>query len=454
MATVADIPPEKSNLGHAKALMVLGLPLVLSHLAQFMIHVTDTVMLGWYNVEALAGMTLAGGLAFVLFIVGSGFSFAVMPMVASAAGTDSDAQVRRVTRMGLWLSIIYGALVMIPMVFAKPILIAIGQNPEVTAQASTYLAIVSLGMIPNLVIMVLKSYLAALERTQVVLWVTVGLALINVAVNYALIFGNWGAPELGIAGAAIASVVVQTMGMVALAIYAALVTPEYAIFKNFHRPDWEAFARVFRLGWPIGLTNLAESALFSASAVMMGWIGTRELAAHGIAIQIVSLIFMIHVGVSQAVTVRVGQAYGKGHETYLRKGAFAALLISFITVVLTVILFLTVPEFLLGLFVDPDDPERPFILEIGVSLLLVASLFQLVDACQVVTLGMLRGVQDTGVPMVIAAVSYWLIGAPAAYVLGIVWGLDGPGIWFGLVIGLFVASVALSYRFWIQTSRL
>ncbi|MEM0946138.1 MAG: MATE family efflux transporter [Pseudomonadota bacterium] len=437
---------------HAKATLALGLPLVGSHLAQFAIGVTDAVMVGWYDVTALAALTVAGSVYFVFFIVGSGFAWAVMPMVAAAAGTEDDAQVRRVTRMGLWLSILFGLFVTPGLLWSGPLFRALGQAPDVVELATLYLSVAALGLLPNLWIMVIKSYLAALEHTRVVLLVTIGTAVLNVGVNYGLIFGNWGLPELGIRGAAIASVAVQFTGAAALVLYAVLRTPEYSLFRNFQRPDWDAFGRVFRLGWPIGLTNLAEVGLFAASSIMVGWVGTLELAAHGIALQIASGTFMIHIGLSQAATVRAGRAYGRRDRTGLRIGAGVALVISMAVATVTVATFLLAPTPLIGLFLAPDDPARPEIFAIGIVLLALAALFQVVDAAQVMALGMLRGVQDTRVPMVIAGISYWVVGIPSSYVLAFPLGLDAVGVWLGLVIGLGIAGVFLSHRFWARAS--
>jgi MATE family multidrug resistance protein len=442
-----------SYRSHSGALLRLGLPLVGSHLAQILIGVTDAVMLGWYDVRALAAVTLAHSLFFVLFIVGSGFAFAVLPMVASARAEGDPTQVRRVTRMGMWLSILYGALVMVPLILSEPLLLLLGQAPDTAAMAARYLGLVAFGMIPALLVMVLKNYLAALERAQPVLWITVGAAVLNAVVNYALIFGNLGAPEMGIAGAAVATIVVQTTSLLAVMLYTARVTPEHALFQRFWRADPEAFGRVFRLGWPIGLTNLAESGLFSASALMMGWLGAQTLAAHGIALQLASLTFVVHLGLSQAATVRAGHAVGRKDPQGLLLGARTAVAMSAAFAVVTIVVYLTLPKPLVGLFIDPADPERPMILAIGVTLLAVAALFQLVDGLQVIALGLLRGLHDTRVPMIYAAISYWGIGMPTSYVLGFVLGWEGVGIWLGLVVGLTVAAGLLITRFWSQAAR-
>lgn len=434
--------------GQVRALLALGLPLVGSHIAQILIGVTDTVMMGWYDVTGLAAISLGAPIFFITFIFGSGFAWAVTPMVASALGRGDERQVRRVTRMGLWLSIGFGLLVTPVYFFFEPIFLAIGQEPDVAAEAARYMPLVGLGLVPALLVQVLKSYLSALELARAILWAVIGAAVMNALANYLLIFGNAGAPELGIEGAGIASLVSHTVSLIALTVYALRKRPEHELLKNFHRPDPEALGKVFRVGLPIGLTLLAETGLFAATSVMMGWLGKIPLAAHGIALQISSVTFMVPLGLSQAVTVRVGRAWGADDREALRAAALAGMLLATFAVVVTITSFLTIPEVLVGLFIDPMDPDRPAILAIGITLLAVAALFQLADFGQVMALGMLRGVQDTRVPMVMAIVSYWLVGLPVGYVLGFPLGLGGVGIWLGLTVGLAGACVSMQIRFW------
>lgn len=440
---------------HCRALLSLGLPLIGSHLAQMALHVTDTVMLGWYSVEALAAVVLGASGFFIIFILGSGFAQAVMPMVASAIGSGNEAQVRRDTRMGLWLSIAYGLLTFPLFWWSAPILLAAGQQHDLSYMAQDYLRIAGLGMIPALLVMVFKSYLAALERTQVVLWATLAGVGLNIALNWMLIFGNWGAPELGVAGAAIASVATQVLTLLVMIAYAAWLPQlrRFFLFQRFWRPDWPAFIQVFRLGWPIGLTGLAEGGLFQASALMMGWIGTIELAAHGIALEVAALAFMVHLGLSNAATVRTGRAVGMGDGRALRDGARAAIGMSLAVGLVMVTILLTLPEPIVGLFLDESNPGSEAIIAFGVSLLAVAAMFQIADAVQVMALGLLRGVQDTRAPMWLASFSYWLIGIPASYVLAFPLGMGGVGLWLGLVIGLTVAATLLMTRFWLRASR-
>jgi multidrug resistance protein, MATE family len=437
-----------STPAHMRAIAVLGLPLIGGHLAQMAIGVTDTVMMGWYGVEGLAAVTLASTYFFVLFIFGSGYAWAVMPMVASFHAEGDETSIRRATRMGLWLSFGFALLALPLMIFASPILRLMGQEEAVVTLGSEYLSIAGWGILPALFVMVLKSYLAALERTQVVLWITVLAAVVNALVNYALIFGNWGAPEMGVAGAAVASLSTQVVSLIGVVIYVRVVLPQHDLFRRMWAVDRDMLARVFRLGWPISITSLSEVGLFAAAAVMMGWLGTVPLAAHGIAMQLTSLTFMVHLGLSNAATVRAGNAYGRADVPHLARGALVVTVMSLTFALATVALFVLTPEFFIDIFILKDEPARAEILQIGVGLLLMAGLFQLVDGTQAIALGTLRGVQDTRLPMVYAALSYWGIGVPAAYVMCFVLGWAGIGVWGGLALGLAVASVLLNWRFW------
>ena len=450
MSAPSNIPVQTGFLPNARAVLVLGLPLIGSHVAQFALHVTDTIMLGWYTVTALAAGALGATVFFVLFTLGMGFAQAVMPMVASSAASGQDTEVRRVTRMGMWLSLFYSALALPLFVFSAPLLAALGQDPDVAVQGGSYLAIVGLGLAPALVAMVLKSYLAALGRTQVVFWATIIGVFVNIAVNWLLIFGNLGFPEMGVRGAAIASVTVQIVTMLVLLAYA-VTRPSlkhYQLLVRFWRPDWQALRQVNALGLPIGLAMLAETGLFAASAVMMGWLGKNSLAAHSIALEITAMFFMVHLGLSNAATVMVGRARGRGDAAALRSAAKASVILSLSFATVTMLIYWVAAEHMVGLFLKPDEPQRAVIIPLGATLLMVAALFQLADSGQVMAMGLLRGIQDTQRPMVIATVAYWLVGLPAGYALGFLTDLGGVGIWLGLVVGLTTAALALHARFW------
>ena len=435
---------------HLAATLVLGLPLIGSHLARMAIGVSDTVMVGWYGVEPLAALVLATSFFHILFFLGMGYGIGVMGLIATALARGDETGVRRETRMALWLSFGHAALVMPLMWFSGPILIALGQTPEIAGLAQDYLRVGGWGLAAVLGGLTLNSYLAALERTQVVLWITLAGLPVNIALNWLLIFGNLGAPELGVRGAALASVVTQWLQLVALVAYAAWLPAarRFRLFQRFWRPDWGVMRAVLRLGLPIGLTMLAEGGLFVGTNVMMGWIGTQPLAAHGIALQIASITFMVPLGLSNAATVRVGRAKGRDDPAEMRDAAIAALAVGLGVAALSALAFLTVPRSIVMLYLDPADPQTPALVALAAGLMFYAALFQMADATQVVALGLLRGVHDTRVPMAIAAVSYWGIGMPVAWGLAFPGGMGPGGLWLGLVAGLVTAATLLLLRFW------
>ncbi|MFN3526579.1 MAG: MATE family efflux transporter [Paracoccus sp. (in: a-proteobacteria)] len=435
---------------HVIATLSLGLPLIGSHLARMAIGVGDTVMIGWYGVEPLAALVLATSFFHILFFLGMGFGTGVMGLIAAHVASGRETEVRRGARMALWLSAGFALLVMPLLWFSEPVLLALGQAPVVSALAQDYLRIAGWGLALILWQVTLASYLAALERTQIVMWVTLAGLPVNLFLNWVLIFGNLGAPELGVQGAAIASVTVQATQLVLLLAYAEWL-PEarrYHLFQRFWRPDWQAMAQVARIGWPVGLTMVAEGGLFVASNLMMGWIGTVELAAHGIALQITAVTFMAHLGLSNAATVRVGQAKGRGDRAWMRDAAITVIWLSLMFALLAIAIYLLFAQQMVRLFLDPADPQLPVIVTLGASLLMFAALFQLTDAFQVIALGFLRGVHDTNVPMWIAGFSYWVVGMPVAWVLAFPLGVGPGGLWLGLCVGLTCAAILLMRRFW------
>ena len=426
----------------------MGLPLIGGHLGQVAIGFTDAIMLGWYGVEELAAITIAGSYMHVFFLFGSGFAWAMMPMVAAFAAKDDGVSIRRATRMSLWLSVLFAVLALPALLFAKPVFILLRQDAEVAVLAAQYLQIAGFGILPALCVMAIKSYLAALERTAIVFWATLLAALANGVANYALIFGHWGAPELGIAGAALASILIQFLMLAVVTGYALYVLPEHTLFRRIWRADWPMFSQVFRLGLPIGFTTLAEVGIFFAAGAMMGAIGTIPQAAHGIVMNITALTFMVHLGLSNVATIRVGNALGRGDRAHLERGARMVIAMSVCAALLTAVVFVSIPGTLVWFFQPEDSASGPEVLRIGVTLLAISALFQLFDGGQVICLGLLRGMKDTAQPMWLAGLSYWAIGVPTSAILGFVLGLEGVGIWLGLTLGLVFASALLFWRFW------
>ena len=437
-------------LGHFRATVALSLPLIGIHIAQMLTHTTDVVMLGWYGVDELAATVLASEIYFVVYLVGVGAAQAVMPMIANAHGADDSNRIRQVFRMGNWITIAYAVAVLPVLLLAEPLLIALGQSPHLSALAGDYMKIAAWSMIPTLLVSMLRSLLSALRRPGIALIAILTGAAANALCNYVLIFGNWARLNLEF-GAPRSQPSQPGVLTTAILFYTVKRIPETSgrgLFKRLLKPNWTAFREVLRLGWPIGLTLLAEAGLFSSSKVMVGWLGTIPLAAHGIVLQVVAICFMVPLGLSSAATIRAGFAAGQRDHDGLKRGSMMSLALSIAIAFVAATLFLVFPESFVRLFLDQTHPETDRIVEIGITLFFVAAVFQVFDYLQVVILGILRGVEDTKVPMVLVATSYWLIGAPTCLVLGFRFELGAAGIWTGLAIGLCTAAVALSIRLW------
>ena len=441
--------PTKTFAQHLSATLFLGIPLVLAQLAQMLINVTDTIMLGWLGTKELAAGTLAFQAFFIFLIFGLGFGAAMIPIIANALGRGDPRSVRRAGRMGLWALLLLSFVFMVPLWFTGDLLIALGQEKQLADLAERYMHIAQWSMIPVFMVVGLKSFLTSLEKANAILIITLLTAVVNGLLNYALIFGNWGAPALGIEGAAVATVISNTLSAI-LAFFYVKLSPAarpYDLFARIWRPDWPAFFDISRLGVPISLSIFAEAGMFSAASIMIGWIGTVHLAAHGIALQLASLTFMLPLGFSQAASVRVGNAAGRGDKIAITRAANAVVLIALACAASCALMFLIVPEYLINLFIDDANVDADDLIRFAVPLLYMAAAFQIFDTLQVAYAGSLRGLQDTKVPMFIAIVSYWFVGMISAYTLAFPLGYGSAGIWGGLVVGLAVAGLALSLRF-------
>lgn len=441
---------DNSWRAHFRATFALGVPLIGAQLAQLGIHTTDVVIVGRLGAVPLAALVLSSQFFFTLFIFGSGFANAVMPMVAQAYGRGDPVAVRRAVRMGMWVVLIYSALTAPIFYNAENILLYAGQKPEVAALAGEYLKIVQWGMAPALLFMTLRGLVSAVGRAGVVLYVTITILSINAFFAYALVLGRFGFPALGIEGAAIVSVAVNILSFLLLTAYIQW-RPEmrrYELFVRFWRPDWPAFREVVHLGLPIGLTMLAEVSLFTGASLLMGSIGTLELAAHGIALQLASIAFMIPLGLAQAGTVRVGVAHGRADHLAVVRASLAVLAIAVVISISGGVLFASIPTTLAAIFLDEAGKDSAAVLAIAGPFVVIAGIFQLVDGLQAIAAGLLRGLKDTRIPMVLALISYWPIGFFCAWFFAFPGGFGGVGIWFGFVGGLAAAAVLLNWRFY------
>ncbi len=436
-------------------LFLLALPLIGSNVAQFSLNIVDTAMLGHYSSEALASAVIGGSFFFSIFIIGSGFSFAIVPLVAAYDAKGDHIKVRRVARMGLWISFIYSLLALNLFIFSETILLAIGQNSEISKIAGEYLILMGFSMFPALAVVTLRSFLTGLKFTQVIFWITFAAFPIKIILNWILIFGNLGIPELGIKGASLSTLLVQFFMLFCFILFLYYKLYSYKIFNRFWRLDFDFLKKVFLLGYPIGFTYFAETSLFTSSAIMMGWLGKIELAAHGITMQLAGLTFMFHVGLSQASTTLVGNSYGKKEDKIqLFDIAKATLLLTTFYAFIVICLFVTFPEFLLSLFLDKKIDSGNEIINLAVLLLMFAAIFHLVDGLQASGLGLLRGIQDVQIPFILALISYWIFGIGSGYILGFIFNIGSIGIWLGMVIGLTFASISLILRFYLKINSI
>ena len=440
-----------------RATLALAWPLILTNIAQALIHATDVVLLGWAGPRTLAAATLGINLYFAFLIFGLGLMIASSPMLAREIGArrHSVRDVRRTVRQTMWAAAAISLPVWAILWHTRILLILLGQDPALAADAEIFVRALMWGMFPFLLYLVLRSFISALERPLWSLGVGLAAVLFNAVVNYGLIFGRFGLPALGLQGAGIGSACANLLMFVGLAL---VVTRDrrfrrYRLFGRFWRADWERFREVWRLGLPIAITLGLEITIFNAAVFLMGLIGTDSLAAHAIAIQIASLTFMVPLGLGQAVTVRVGLAFGRGDRLGITIAGWTSFGLAVAFMGVMALVMIAAPGLLVSVFLDPADAANGPVMRLAVSFLLLAALFQVFDGAQAVGAGMLRGLHDTRVPMLYAAFGYWIVGLLTGIGLAFGRGWGGVGIWTGLAAGLGVVAALMIAR-WMRRERL
>ncbi len=438
---------------HIGRTVVLGVPIVFAQIMQMLIGVTDSLMVARLGELPLAQITLGTQVMFFAIIFTVGFSIPVGPIASTALAQNDETTTRRAVRMGLWQAVFF-SIVFVPLAyFSREILLALGQDPKVVAGAGAYIdiAVWSLPMI--FLGNALKNYLVALERNKAIMVTSLVGVLVNIVGNYALIFGHFGMPRLGLVGSAWATLFTNFAILVAVIIIVLRepMTKRVELFRNIAKPDWEMFWKLVRLGIPTTFGLLSEVGLFQVSTLMTGWIGVTELAAFGLVLQIASVTFMIPLGFSIVASVRAGQAIGHKDREELILVAKSTIFVITLTMIFSAALFLLAPAWLLSLFIDANDPANHELLVLGVSYLAFAAAFQIFDGAQVSAISILRGMLDMTWPAVLAFIAYWCMGLPIGYYLAFERGWQGQGIWMGLVIGLAVAALFLWLRFYQQT---
>lgn len=446
------MPPDRLALwrDEVRATATLAWPIVLTNLAQIAITTTDVVMMGWLGPEALAAGTLGANLYFAFFVFGLGLAFAPPALMAQALGRRRHAlaEVRRSLRMGLWLVALAMAPVMVALWYAGPILRGLGQDPALVEGAAEYVRAMMWGLIPFLWFMVLRGFTAALERPRPALLVSLGGIVFNAVSNWVLMFGNLGAPALGLVGAGISSTLSSVLMCMALAAICVRARPfrRFAILGRLWRPHWRRLGEILRVGAPISGALFFEVTVFNAAVFLIGLISARELAAHAIAIQLATVTFMVPMGIGQAATVRVGLAAGAGDAEGVGRAGWAALGLGVGFMAAMALLFVTVPGLLVAGFLDMRADGAAEVASLAASLLVLAGLFQVADGAQTIAAGALRGLKDTRVPMLFAGFGYWVFGLPVGAALAFAAGLGAYGVWVGFVVGLGIVAVLLVRR--------
>ncbi|MBU1334025.1 MAG: MATE family efflux transporter [Alphaproteobacteria bacterium] len=448
-AAVNSAPARGGWGAELRATFALAWPLVIAQLAQNALTATDVIMLGWLGPSHLAAGTLATTFIMPFFVGGIGIVGAVAPLVAQARGARDIRAVRRIVRQGMWAAILLATLMVPVLLQIRPIFAVLGQNPDTAIMSEQYIQVGVWMLFPALAMVALRSLLSAFDATRIILLITIGGVIVNALANYALMFGNFGMPRLELRGAALATVLsnILMFGLMLAHVLRHRRFKRFYVLMRFWKPDWVRFREIFRIGTPIGLTVLAEVGLFTAAALLMGLLGTDEVAAHAVALQCASMAFMVPLGLGIAATVRVGMAYGRSDPEGIRKAGWTAFVLGTGFMAFSCVLFLTAGPTIVTWFLDPRLPENANALALAATFLVVAGVFQLVDGAQVVAAHALRGLSDTKIPMVLAILGYWAVGLPIAYILGFVVGWRGVGIWIGLAAGLAFVAVVLVIRF-------
>ncbi|MBI1238160.1 MAG: MATE family efflux transporter [Alphaproteobacteria bacterium] len=449
-----DVPAWRAEL---RALLKLAGPLVATQVAQFAVLTADLVMIGRLGTEALAATSLGVTLYFMGWIFTMGPAVIVSALIARSLGADRDniEDVRATLRMSVWAVALVGVPMIGLLALAEPFLLLIGQKPHLAAEAAPYALALAPGLIFALVLTILRNFAACLDKPMHGLYAAIGVTLINIALNYVLIYGHFGAPALGVLGAGIASTAANFLGVAGFIAWLSLAEPfrRYRITRDFWTPDWPRLAEVLRLGLPVSASLVFEGGFFNVSIFLMGLFSAAALAAHQIAVNVASLTFMVPLGVGMATVVRVGLMAGGGDAPGARRAGFTGIGVGGLFMGLCALVLFVMPETILGFYLDVDDPQNAETIAAGVVFLRIAAFFQIFDALQVTAAQALRGFKDTFVPMLFAGLAYWGIGLPLSVVLAFPAGLGGAGIWFSFVAALIVAAALMVWRFHVLSLR-
>ncbi|PZU12790.1 MAG: MATE family efflux transporter [Sphingobium sp.] len=441
----------------AGALIALALPMIAGNVAWSAIAASDLLLLGRRGAESVAAGALAINLFHALLIFGMGLVTAASPLIASERGRrrHSVREVRRTVHQTLRAALFFVLPGWIVLWECETILLAMGQEPDLAREAGRLMHGLQWALLPFLGFTTLRNFIAALERPVWGLVIMLAAIPVNVLMGWALIFGHLGLPELGLFGAGLASSISSSflfLGLLAVILIDRRFR-RYSLMGRFWTRDRQRHRQVWALGLPIAVTLGFETTVFNASAFLMGLIGRESLAAHAVAIQIAALVFMVPMGIGQAATVRVGMAYGRRDREAIGRAGWLALGLGTGFALCAAALLVFAPRALISAFLDLSDPANARTAALAVSFLSIAALFQLVDAAQAVGAGVLRGVQDTTVPMIFALIGYWIVGIGVGAFLAFPLHMAGLGIWIGLASGLGAVAFLLVTR-WAMRDRL
>ena len=450
-------PLPATHRGEFAALMRLAGPLVAANLLQMAIAAVDVIFVARLGTVDLAAATLGVFLFNILMYGLIGLTSAAAPLIAAELGRRKHAvrEVRRSFRMALWVGATGSVPVILLLAHGETVLLIAGQDPEVARRAGLFMDIALFALVPGVAAGIMRTAAAALGRPAWAFIVTVAALGVSILANWVLVFGNAGAPALGLAGSALATV--AATAAMALAYLAILVLDpklrRWRLFGRWWRPEWPRYREVVRLGLPIMGAWMFEGALFGGAAILMGLIGVAEVAAHAVALNIAAVAFQLPFGLAQAATIRVGLAYGAADRVAIARAGKVALVAGIGVMALTAALIWAFPRPFISAYIPVDAPANATVVSLALQFLAIAALFQLADGAQAVAAGVLRGLQDTRAPMLIALFGYWVVGFGTAVLLGFGLHWGGVGIWWGLFAGLAAASVLLLWR-WRSRERL
>ncbi|MUU78368.1 MATE family efflux transporter [Winogradskyella endarachnes] len=438
----------------------LASPVMLGMLGHTFVSFVDNVMVGQLGAAELAAVSLGNSFIFIAMSLGIGFSTAITPLVAEADTENNFEKGKSVFKHGLFLCTVLGIFLFVMLLFAKPLMYVMDQPEEVVALAIPYLDLVAFSLVPLIVFQAFKQFSDGLSLTKYPMYATIVANVLNVAINYVLIFGKFGCPEMGIVGAAVGTLVSRFVMVAYLWWLLAKREKSKAFVTNikFFQLETYSLKKITNLGLPSAMQMFFEVAIFTAAIWLSGTLGANAQAANQIALNLSSMTFMVATGLSVAAMIRVGNQKGLKDFKSLKRIAQSIFLIGFGFAVIFALLFVLFHNMLPNLYVDLDDPVNALdtaeVVKIASTLLLASAVFQISDSLQVIALGALRGLQDVMVPTVITFISYWVIGFPISYFLGKEEAYGSLGIWIGLLAGLSTAAILLFIRFNYLTNKL